>query len=84
MTDNRQAALELGQKPVGQLLWQYALPAIVAMTASSLYNIIDRAMIGQIVGPEAIYHHPESDYRIPFHGSESHFPRSYIALLWCL
>ena len=52
--DNRQAALELGQKPVGQLLWQYALPAIVAMTASSLYNIIDRAMIGQVVGPEAI------------------------------
>ena len=52
--DNKQAALELGQKPVGQLLWQYALPAIVAMTASSLYNIIDRAMIGQLVGPEAI------------------------------
>ncbi|MCR5469714.1 MAG: MATE family efflux transporter [Prevotella sp.] len=54
MKDNKQAALELGQKPVGRLLWQYALPAIVAMTASSLYNIIDRAMIGQIVGPEAI------------------------------
>ena len=52
--DNKQSALELGQKPVGQLLWQYALPAIVAMTASSLYNIIDRAMIGQMVGPEAI------------------------------
>ena len=52
--DNKQAALELGQKPLGQLLWQYALPAIVAMTASSLYNIIDRAMIGQVVGPEAI------------------------------
>ena len=52
--DNRQAALELGQKPVGGLLMQYALPAIVAMTASSLYNIIDRAMIGQMVGPEAI------------------------------
>lgn len=52
--DNRQATLELGQKPVGRLLWQYALPAIVAMTASSLYNIIDRAMIGQMVGPEAI------------------------------
>ena len=50
--DNKQAALELGTKPVGQLLWQYALPAIVAMSASSLYNIIDRAMIGQIVGPE--------------------------------
>ena len=52
--DNKQATLELGQKPVGQLLMQYALPAIVAMTASSLYNIIDRAMIGQVVGPEAI------------------------------
>ena len=48
------ATLELGTKPVGRLLWQYALPAIVAMTASSLYNIIDRAMIGQVVGPEAI------------------------------
>ena len=52
--DNRQKALELGQKPVGQLLWQYALPAIVAMSASSLYNIIDRAFIGQVVGADAI------------------------------
>ena len=52
--NNRQQALELGQKPVGQLLWQYALPAIVAMVASSLYNIIDRSVIGQVVGPEAI------------------------------
>ena len=46
--------MELGTKPVGKLLTQYALPAIVAMTASSLYNIIDRAFIGQVVGPEAI------------------------------
>jgi len=52
--DNKQKALELGQKPVGRLLWQYALPAVVAMTASSLYNIIDRASIGQVVGPDAI------------------------------
>jgi len=52
--DNRQSTLELGTKPVGRLLTQYALPAIVAMTASSLYNIIDRAFIGQMVGPEAI------------------------------
>ena len=53
-TQNNQATLALGTKPVGQLLWQYALPAIVAMSASSLYNIIDRAFIGQVVGPEAI------------------------------
>ena len=48
MDHHKQAALEMGTKPVGQLLWQYALPAIVAMSASSIYNIIDRAMIGQI------------------------------------
>ena len=54
MAQSQQNALELGTKPVGQLLMQYALPAIVAMTASSLYNIIDRAFIGQVVGPEAI------------------------------
>ncbi len=54
MNNNRQAALELGTKPVGALLWQYALPAMVAMVASSLYNIIDRSVIGQVVGPEAI------------------------------
>ncbi|MBQ6652689.1 MAG: MATE family efflux transporter [Prevotella sp.] len=52
--DNKKATLELGTKPVGGLLLQYALPAMVAMTASSLYNIIDRAMIGQVVGAEAI------------------------------
>ena len=52
--ENQGATLALGTKPVGQLLMQYARPAIVAMTASSLYNIIDRAFIGQLVGPEAI------------------------------
>lgn len=54
MNSKKQATLELGTKPVGKLLWQYAAPAIVAMTASSLYNIIDRAFIGQIVGADAI------------------------------
>ena len=52
--DNKQATLELGTKPVGKLLAQYALPAIVAMTASSLYNMIDSIFIGQGVGPLAI------------------------------
>ena len=52
--DNKKATLELGTKPVGKLLAQYALPAITAMTAASLYNIIDRIFIGQIVGPMAI------------------------------
>ncbi|HEY9550809.1 MAG TPA: MATE family efflux transporter [Prevotella sp.] len=52
--DNKTATLELGTKPVGSLLAQYALPAIVAMTAASLYNIIDRMFIGQVVGAMAI------------------------------
>lgn len=52
--DNRSATLELGTKPVGKLLAQYAFPAIIAMIAASLYNIVDRIFIGQIVGPMAI------------------------------
>lgn len=49
-----QKTLELGTKPVGQLLVQYALPAIIAMTASSLYNMVDSIFIGQGVGALAI------------------------------
>lgn len=52
--DNRKETLALGTRPVGHLLMQYALPAMVAMTAASLYNIIDRVFIGQVVGPMAI------------------------------
>ena len=52
--DNNKATLELGTEPVGKLLARYALPAIIAMTAASLYNIIDRVFIGQVVGPLAI------------------------------
>ena len=44
--DNR--TKELGTKPIGQLLMKYAVPAVVAMTASSLYNIVDRIFIGRI------------------------------------
>lgn len=51
---NKAATLELGTKPVGALLMQYAMPAVIAMTASSLYNMIDRIFIGQVVGPLAI------------------------------
>jgi len=53
MSEKRNA-MELGIKPVGKLLMQYAIPAIIAMTASSLYNIVDSIFIGQGVGPLAI------------------------------
>ena len=39
---------ELGTKPVGTLLRQYAVPGIIAMTASSLYNMVDSVYIGHI------------------------------------
>ena len=52
--DNKDATLLLGTRPVGKLLLQYAMPAIVAMTAASLYNIVDSIFIGQGVGPLAI------------------------------
>ena len=52
--DKNKATLELGSKPVGKLLMQYALPAIIAMTASSLYNMVDSIFIGQGVGALAI------------------------------
>lgn len=49
-----QSTLDLGTKPIDHLLWKYALPAIVAMLASSLYNMVDSIFIGQGVGPIAI------------------------------
>ena len=45
---------ELGTENIGRLLKQYALPAIIAQTASSLYNMVDSIFIGQGVGPLAI------------------------------
>jgi len=47
-------ASRLGTDSVGKLLLHYSLPAIIGMTASSLYNIIDRVFIGNGVGPLAI------------------------------
>ena len=44
----------LGSAPIGKLLVQYSVPAIIAMTVTSLYNIIDSIFIGHGVGPLAI------------------------------
>lgn len=51
---NEQAPLSLGTEKIGKLLMQYAIPAIIAMTASSLYNITDSIFIGHGVGPLAL------------------------------
>lgn len=47
-------AIALGTEDVGKLLTRYAWPAIVAMTATSLFNITDSIFIGHGVGPLAI------------------------------
>lgn len=46
--------LALGTERIGKLLMQYAIPAIIAMTASSLYNMVDSIFIGHGVGALAI------------------------------
>lgn len=43
-----------GTENIGKLLMQYAVPAIIAMTASSLYNMVDSIFIGHGVGTMAI------------------------------
>lgn len=45
---------ELGTQPVRSLLMKYALPGIIAMTATSLYNMVDSIFIGHGVGAMAL------------------------------
>lgn len=47
-------AAELGTEPIRRLLFKYAMPAIIAMTASSLYNIADSIFIGHGCGALAL------------------------------
>ncbi len=44
------APTELGTAKISALLKQYALPGIIAMTASSLYNMVDSIYIGHLQG----------------------------------
>ena len=45
---------ELGTEKISTLLKKYAIPSIVAMIASSIYNIVDSAYIGHGIGPMAL------------------------------
>lgn len=51
---DKNSPLILGTEPIGKLLTQYAIPAIIAMTASSLYNMADSIFIGHGVGAMGI------------------------------
>jgi putative MATE family efflux protein len=52
--EQRGRFVELGEKNTGSLLLQYSWPAIVAMVAASLYNMVDSIFIGHGVGALAI------------------------------
>ena len=47
---SEQSPLSLGTEDIKKLLMRYAVPAIVAMTAASLYNMMDSIFIGHGVG----------------------------------
>lgn len=40
----------LGIEPVSKLMFQFAIPSIIAMLVGALYNIVDQLFIGQKVG----------------------------------
>lgn len=52
--NTQNAPISLGTERVSILLRQYAIPAIIAQTATSLYNMIDSIFIGHGVGPLAL------------------------------
>jgi putative MATE family efflux protein len=54
MIEHTNAPNSLGHEKIGKLLMQYGIPAIIAMTAASLYNITDSIFIGQGVGHMAL------------------------------
>lgn len=45
---------QLGTAPIGKLLAQYSVPAIIAMIVSAIYNIVDRIFIAQYAGENAL------------------------------
>lgn len=52
MSNNSQAAHRelLGTAPIGSLMLKFAVPSIIAMLVSALYNIVDQIFIGQAIG----------------------------------
>ncbi|MEA4924478.1 MAG: MATE family efflux transporter [Syntrophomonadaceae bacterium] len=47
-------AQQLGEQKITRLLWQFSVPAIIGMLSNSLYMIINRLFVGNVVGADAI------------------------------
>lgn len=49
-----QKSRDLAEKPIGRLLWQYATPSLIAMSANSVYNLCDSMFLGKGAGSLAL------------------------------
>ncbi|HML36614.1 MAG TPA: MATE family efflux transporter [Bacillota bacterium] len=54
MSELDQKTERLGEFPVGKLLLEFSIPAIIAMIANALYNVVDSIFVGRGVGPLAL------------------------------
>ena len=54
MSETEKRTDRLGQFPVGKLLLEFSIPAIIAMIANALYNVIDSIFVGRGVGSLAL------------------------------
>lgn len=54
LTSTKSKVLALDTESISKLLFKYSLPAIISMTAASLYNMVDSIFIGRGVGALAI------------------------------
>ena len=44
----------MGTENLGKLLFRFSLPAVVGMLVNSIYNIVDRIFIGNVIGSMAL------------------------------
>jgi putative efflux protein, MATE family len=54
MSELERSTERLGEYPVGKLLLEFSIPAIIAMIANALYNVVDSIFVGRGVGPLAL------------------------------
>ncbi len=50
MTENKDANRFLAEQPIGKLMLKYAIPCVLSMLISALYNMVDQIYIGNGIG----------------------------------
>jgi putative MATE family efflux protein len=54
LSENKLATDRIGTDPIGRLLLDFSIPAIIGMFVNAIYNIVDRIYLGQGIDPLAI------------------------------